>query len=273
MKSYSELRQEAWRIAVSRWSFRGLYALFFFALITAVTLVPLQGYYQENGIQTWAMFAELQLKLKHAGLDVAVASSQQFWSMTWASAFESFVEYLVKGLAFFGLASVALKAARGEEKGWFAAVFGGFRMPLDVLWLMLLMMLRIVLWGLLFVIPGIIAAFRYSMAWYVKVDHPDYSAAECLAESGRMMKGNKGRLFVYGLSYFGWVLLGAAGLVVSRRFGLGGGAAASLFEMALSGYLLFLLMYVVLFGNTVFYLDLKRNFENKTETAATDVVT
>lgn len=271
MKSNSELRQEAWRIAVSRWSFRGLYALFFFALIIAVTLVPLHGFYQENGIQTWAMFAELQLKLKNAGLDVAVASSQQFWSMTWASAFESFVEYLVRGLALFGMTSVALKAARNDEKGWFASVFGGFRIPLDVLWLFMLMMLRIVLWCLLLVVPGIVAAFRYSMAWYVKVDHPDYSAAECLAESGRMMKGRKLKLFVYGLSYFGWVLFGAVGLVVGRRLGLSGSPAASFVEMALSGYMLFLLMYMLLFGNAVFYIELKRISENKTQTAVTDV--
>ena len=273
MKTFSELHQIAWKTATSRWFFRQLYMFVLFMILSGAVLIPLLNFYAENGIQTWGDFAEMQMRMKAGGLDIAVASSQQFWSMTWASAFLSFVEYLVKGIALFGLMSVALKAVRDEKGGWIGAAFGGFRIPLDVVWLNLLLSLRVFLWALLFVIPGIIALFRYSMAWYVKVDHPDYSAAECLAESGRMMKGNKGRLFVYGLSYFGWVLLGAAGLVVSRRFGLGGGAAASLFEMALSGYLLFLLMYVVLFGNTVFYLDLKRNFENKTETAATDVVT
>jgi len=65
----------------------------------------------------------------------------------------------------------------------------------------------IFLWSLLLVIPGIIAAYRYSQAYYIMYDHPEYSAMRCLKESSRMMRGWKWKLFVLELSFIGWNLL------------------------------------------------------------------
>ena len=73
--------------------------------------------------------------------------------------------------------------------------------------LMLLTGIRVFLWSLLFIIPGIIATFRYSQAFYVMVDHPEYSAGQCLAESSRIMSGNKMKYFYLYLSFIGWNLL------------------------------------------------------------------
>ena len=73
--------------------------------------------------------------------------------------------------------------------------------------LMLVTGIRVFLWSLLFIIPGIIASFRYSQAFYVMVDHPEYSAGQCLAESSRIMAGNKMKYFYLYLSFIGWNLL------------------------------------------------------------------
>lgn len=73
--------------------------------------------------------------------------------------------------------------------------------------LMVLTGIRVFLWSLLFIIPGIIATFRYSQAFYVMVDHPEYSAGQCLAESSRIMNGNKMKYFYLYLSFIGWNLL------------------------------------------------------------------
>ena len=65
------------------------------------------------------------------------------------------------------------------------------------------------LWSLLFCIPGIIKAYAYSMAYFVKADHPEYGWNQCLKTSIALMKGNKWRLFVLDLSFIGWYLVGA----------------------------------------------------------------
>ena len=60
---------------------------------------------------------------------------------------------------------------------------------------------------LLNTLPGIIAAYRYSMSFYVLINHPDYGIMECINESKRLTTGWKGTLFVLDLTFLGWVLL------------------------------------------------------------------
>ena len=72
---------------------------------------------------------------------------------------------------------------------------------------MLLMMVKILAWSLLLVVPGIIAAIRYSMSFFVLADHPDWKVTECIEESKRLMNGNKGKFFCLMLSFIGWFLL------------------------------------------------------------------
>lgn len=63
------------------------------------------------------------------------------------------------------------------------------------------------LWSLLFVIPGIIKSFSYSMSLYILAENKGKSARECIAESKAMTEGHKMELFVLGLSFIGWELL------------------------------------------------------------------
>ena len=83
----------------------------------------------------------------------------------------------------------------------------GFAIAGRVILMNLLEGLFIMLWGLLFVIPGIIAAYRYRMAIYLLIDHPEKSVLQCIRESKEMMKGHKAELFRLDLSMIGWLLL------------------------------------------------------------------
>lgn len=73
--------------------------------------------------------------------------------------------------------------------------------------LFILMSIKIMLWGILLVVPGIIAAIRYSQAFFVLADNPDMSANQCIKESCRIMAGNKGRYFYLQLTFIGWFIL------------------------------------------------------------------
>ncbi len=63
------------------------------------------------------------------------------------------------------------------------------------------------LWSLLFVIPGIIKSYSYSMTPYILLEHPQMSANEAITASRNIMQGNKERLFWLLLSFIGWDLL------------------------------------------------------------------
>lgn len=60
----------------------------------------------------------------------------------------------------------------------------------------------------------IIAAYRYSMCFFILLDAPDKSAFQCLRESGDMTRGYKGKLFVLDLSFLGWMLLSSVPFVI-----------------------------------------------------------
>ena len=63
------------------------------------------------------------------------------------------------------------------------------------------------LWSLLFIIPGIVKAYSYSMTYYILKDNPGMSATEAITESRKLMDGHKWELFVLHLSFIGWLLL------------------------------------------------------------------
>ena len=67
----------------------------------------------------------------------------------------------------------------------------------------------IFLWSLLFVIPGIVKMYAYSMAYYIKLDHPDYGWKACIDESRQLMDGHKWEKFVLDLSFLGWIIVGS----------------------------------------------------------------
>ncbi len=70
-----------------------------------------------------------------------------------------------------------------------------------------LVALRVIIGTVFFVIPGIIAAYKYSMVYYVLATNPHLTAAEVLCESKYIMRGNKWKLFCLEFSLIGWYLL------------------------------------------------------------------
>ena len=107
----------------------------------------------------------------------------------------------------FGFKSYCLCLSRGEKEVGIDELVSGFQCFWKVLGLNILTGLFTALWTLLFIIPGIVKGYSYSMTFYILRDHPDWSITKCIEESGRMMKGRKMDLFILDLSFFGWTLL------------------------------------------------------------------
>ena len=63
---------------------------------------------------------------------------------------------------------------------------------------------------MLFVIPGIIASYRYRLAYYILIDDPGKGALQCINESKLMMHGKKLDLLTIDISFIGWYILDLA---------------------------------------------------------------
>ena len=85
--------------------------------------------------------------------------------------------------------------------------FSGFDDFFSAFKVTLLVGLYTFLWSLLFIVPGIIKGYSYSMSLFVLAENKGKSARECIAESKDMMEGHKMELFVLDLSFIGWYLL------------------------------------------------------------------
>jgi uncharacterized membrane protein len=86
-------------------------------------------------------------------------------------------------------------------------LFRGFRSFESALILYIVRLVFIMLWSLLLIVPGIIAALRYSMAMYILHDSPELTGMAALNRSKEMMEGHKGKLFGLYLSFIGWAIL------------------------------------------------------------------
>lgn len=84
----------------------------------------------------------------------------------------------------------------------------GFKAPyMNKVRVMFSYIIRVFLWSLLFIIPGIVKAFEYRLVPYIVCDNPEISTKEALQKSRDMMRGNKWKAFVLDLSFLGWDLL------------------------------------------------------------------
>lgn len=148
----------------------------------------------------------------------------------------SIVSIILSGPIYYGVASYFLKLSRHESVE-FSELFSGFSLFSANFVLYLLTTIFSFLWGLLLIVPGIIAAISYSMAYYIMNDNPGISGMEAIRRSKEMMYGHKMRFFEMWLSFLGWFILGAV------TMGLGMLYAVPYYRAAKAN----------------FYLDLKEN--------------
>ena len=85
--------------------------------------------------------------------------------------------------------------------------FDGFSIFGKSVLLVVLIEIFVTLWSLLFIVPGIIKAYSYSLAPYILAENPEMNANDAIKESKRLMNGHKMDFFVLQLSFIPWILL------------------------------------------------------------------
>jgi len=118
----------------------------------------------------------------------------------------SIISLLIGGPFALGAAIFSLSISRGKEAR-LEQIFQGFKNFGTALGAYLLMVLYVLLWTLLLVVPGIIAALSYSMTFYILTDEPSIKSTDALKKSKKMMDGYKLKLFYLCLRFFLLALL------------------------------------------------------------------
>lgn len=121
------------------------------------------------------------------------------------------IQYVIGSFVSLGLIQYNLDLIDGREAE-LGQIFSKAPMFGKAFWLRLRMSIFTALWTLLFIIPGIIKAYAYSMSGFILTENPEMTAKEAMEVSQKMMQGNKWRLFCLEFSFIGWKLLGALSL-------------------------------------------------------------
>lgn len=114
--------------------------------------------------------------------------------------------FMLMGPLDYSFRRMMIKANRGE-KIEVGDVFYGFNEFSRTFMAGIDVYFRTFLWTLLFIIPGIVAAYSYSMTYYIMIDNPQMGSSEAIGKSKEMMRGHKAELFFLDLSFIGWMIL------------------------------------------------------------------
>ncbi|MHB1485025.1 MAG: DUF975 family protein [Saccharofermentanales bacterium] len=101
-----------------------------------------------------------------------------------------------------------IKTTREQDNhGCFSFAFSS-QNYMKIVTAMLLRDVRLILWTLLFIIPGIIKSYEYRMVPYILAQNPGIGAQRSIQLSRQMTAGHKFNIFILDLSFIGWFLLG-----------------------------------------------------------------
>ena len=114
--------------------------------------------------------------------------------------------FIISGPISLGFASLYLTLCR-NEKAVFSQIFSGFNYFISALIAKFLISILVLLWSLLLIIPGIIAAYAYCLTFYIIYDDPSIPPIQAMQQSKLMMKGNKLKAFYLSCRFIGWAIL------------------------------------------------------------------
>ncbi len=95
-----------------------------------------------------------------------------------------------------------------KKEAQLSQLFDGFQHFVQSLIAYVVMAVYILLWALLLIVPGIIAALSYSQSFFILADNPQMEGMEVLRKSKALMQGHRLKLFYLFWRFFGWFLLG-----------------------------------------------------------------
>ncbi|MEG1918286.1 MAG: DUF975 family protein, partial [Oscillospiraceae bacterium] len=138
--------------------------------------------------------------------NITTGDAPVIWEAGLLPVFVFLLIMLVETVLHAGYVLYCLGIRRGERLSYLS-LFDGFSLAGKVVMLSILEYFFVMLWSMLFVVPGIIALYRYRFALYNLCENPALSPQEALNQSKAQTNGYKLPLFVLDLSFFGWMML------------------------------------------------------------------
>ena len=120
----------------------------------------------------------------------------------------NFLSFLIAAYVSYSVLVMFIEVAKDNRPNIEDVLLAGVKeQPIKSPILVLVVSIFTGLWTFLFIIPGIVKAYAYSLSMYVLIRNKDIKIIDAIRESEALMKGKKMQLFLLDLSYVGWYLL------------------------------------------------------------------
>lgn len=124
---------------------------------------------------------------------------------TWLVILDNIISFITIPLSV-GFALFTISILR-TKTGEMSMLFSQYSKYIKILLVDMYRFILVFLQLLLFIIPGIVAAFSYSMTDYILADNDEIGVTEAVTLSKEMMKGHKWQYFCVNMSFLGWFIL------------------------------------------------------------------
>ena len=121
----------------------------------------------------------------------------------------SIVAYIFSAVVAYATARMFIQVSNDETPQMENILKVGFvEQPIRSVVHTFIVSIFVMLWTLLLIIPGIMAAYKYTMGFYIMNKEQDISAYDAVSKSKAYMMGYRMKLFMLDLSYLLWYLIG-----------------------------------------------------------------
>jgi len=128
------------------------------------------------------------------------------YPLQWLPPLGGLAAFIVSGPLSLGMARFFLGISRKEQVSA-SQVLSGFQMFWKSLGVYFFSMVFMLLWSLLLIIPGIMAAMSYSMAFFILADNETMGPLDAISASKALMAGHRWRLTCLLARFLGWGIL------------------------------------------------------------------
>ena len=209
MWSRSELKTNA-KTALKNFFWKGLLAIIIVSAISGLVSSILQGIVGAvTGEQLGSTLNPEALQAIQDGADATeVLAAQQSEGASAAQSILGILQLVANIFLVFPIIvglNRFFEKSRGVKTG-FGELFVPLKNCVNVGFTMLWMGIKVFLWSLLLIVPGIIKSYEYSMVPYILAENPSISGKRAFQISKAMTKGHKWDLFVLELSFILWII-------------------------------------------------------------------
>lgn len=162
------------------------------------------GYFIDYVLKMSTMMSAITKSSLDGAVDYA-SVMKDYHTPLWVSAI-SIIFALIAAPLYVGCAKLFIGITRGHDME-LSVIFKPFKNAPKIVFLNIYTTILVFLQTLLFIIPGIIAAYRYALVTYIVAEDEDISITDAVKMSKELMQGHKFKLFIMQISFIGWGIL------------------------------------------------------------------